>query len=87
VTLDEGGDPCQCPEFVAEAVGTRPLAQELDQVLRLFGMEFGLTPAGMRFGMESCLWGLQYSITPSADRTGRGLDMSGDFPHASAGCA
>ena len=85
MALDEGGDPRQGPEFVSAAVGTSPLAQELEQVLSVFGMEFGLTAAGMGFGIESCLWGLSDGIAPSADRTGRGLGMSSYSAHAPAG--
>jgi hypothetical protein len=85
VEFDDKGNTHQGPEFVAEAVGPGPLVQKREQVLRLCGVEFGLTAPRMGFGLEACLWGLDCRITPPAHRTGRSLDVAGHFSGAPAG--
>ena len=84
--LDEGAHSVQGPEFSSEAArGAGPLAQHFGELLPLVGSQSRLTATGMGFGIESVFGVLSGGVAPSADRTGRGLDVSRDLPNAPAG--
>jgi hypothetical protein len=85
VAVNDRGDAPKGPEFIAEALGTRALAEEGDELLPLVGSEFGWTPAGRGFGLEACLGMLGNSIPPASHGTGRGLDVASDLTDAPAG--
>ena len=85
VPFNNRRDARQRPEFIAEAMGTSPLAQEGDEALALVETEFGLTPTGMELGVEPRLSMPRHGIAPAPDGTGGGLDVSGDLPDAPAG--
>jgi hypothetical protein len=51
----------------------------------LIDTEFGLTPAGMGFGIESGVGMLDKGSAPPADGTGGGMDVAGYLSDAPAG--
>jgi hypothetical protein len=79
VACNDRGNAPEGPEFIAEALGTRPLAEEGDELMPLVRSEFGLTPAGRGFGLEARLGVLGKGRTPAADGTGRRFNVSGDL--------
>jgi hypothetical protein len=85
VPFNNRRDTRQRPEFIAEAMGTSPLAQEVDEALALVETEFGLTTTGMGLGVEPRLSMPRHGIAPAPDGTGGGLDVSGYLPDAPAG--
>jgi hypothetical protein len=70
VPCNDRRDARQSPEFITEALGTSPLAQEGDEVLALFQTEFGVTATWVGFGVESCLRIPRHGIAPASDGAG-----------------
>ena len=85
VPCNDRRDTRQGPEFIAKAMGTSPLAQEVDEVLALFRTEFGLTATSMGFSVEPRLRMPRHGVAPASDGTGGGLDVSGHVTDAPAG--
>jgi hypothetical protein len=85
VPCNDHRDTRQGPAFIAKAMGTSPLAQEVDQELALFRTEFGLTATSMGLSGEPCLRMPRHGIAPASDGTGGGRDVSGHGTDAPAG--
>jgi hypothetical protein len=51
----------------------------------LVGIEFGVAPIGVGFGLEAYLSVLGKGLAPAADGTRRRVDVAGDLAHTPAG--
>jgi len=69
VVLNDSRNTSQGPEIIAETVGTRALAEEVEQAVALLGGESGLT-ARMTFGVKASVPMLVTGIAPATDGTG-----------------
>ena len=83
VALNEGHHPLEGPEFIAPAMGARPLASPCQQLLALRCTQCGLT-ARMPFGAETSVPLLGHGITPATDRARGRVHLAGYLADAPA---
>lgn len=83
VAFNDGGKTRQGPECITKAMGTRALAEKVEQVVTLLGVESGL-PVGMAFRVKASLPMVLEGIAPASDGTRRRFDRSRALSEAPA---